>query len=600
MSLINGMFQDITGGTMLKYHRTFYTYETNTTNNICIEITGKTDEDYFGDTYIIPFVSTNENFDIDIYDESICLVLETGITMSAWTINYLNLLVTTGYSGYDNSSFEERIIYDQINDHYYKLDHKLNYTGVYETSIDTSEKWAIINFDDNTIWISGDTGHTNFYYNELDNCGISTGRELVMLRDINQFSVSNNAVKYIERCTTLLLVPIVIMNENVSGITYNSAYVTGEITSQGSSNVIEKGFCYSVFTSPTIDEYKINKGSGIGSFNSAITGLTKKTLYYIRPYAINSSGVGYGNEVSFKTSIAPTIQTTSISNTTQFTSEVNGLILDDGGEDIINIGACYSTGATPTINDYKIQTNEINDNFMIILTGLTSGTTYYTRSYAINKRGVGYGNILSLNTLNVSVPAITLYDAYDITYSGTSLNSSIIYNGGLPVTERGICYNLVSNPQIGINGATTIIGTGDLYNLINLSENTTYYARAYAKNAMGIGYSNEITFNTKIKPNVTINWTLDTGYRDGYFEIMINDEPIDEVMDGSYQYGTIYAYGGDVMSCRIYSNQGVSLTVSSPGISDTYNNVYSIISNDYTLIGNQDYNVQGQFINNYI
>ena len=133
-----------------------------------------------------------------------------------------------------------------------------------------------------------------------------------------------------------------------------------------------------------------------------------------------------------------------------------------------------------------------------------------------------------------------------------------------------------------------------------MSENTTYYARAYAKNAMGIGYSNEITFNTKIKPNVTINWTLDTGYRDGYFEIMINDEPIDEVMDGSYQYGTIYAYGGDVMSCRIYSNQGVSLTVSSPGISDTYNNVYSIISNDYTLIGNQDYNVQGQFINNYI
>jgi uncharacterized protein (TIGR02145 family) len=41
---------------------------------------------------------------------------------------------------------------------------------------------------------------------------------------------------------------------------------------------------------------------GIGSFTATLTNLKPKTTYYVRAYATNSSGTGYGNELTFTTS----------------------------------------------------------------------------------------------------------------------------------------------------------------------------------------------------------------------------------------------------------------------------------------------------------
>ena len=46
---------------------------------------------------------------------------------------------------------------------------------------------------------------------------------------------------------------------------------------------------------------KTTDGTGPRSFISAITGLTPHTQYYVRAYATNSTGTGYGNLLSFKT-----------------------------------------------------------------------------------------------------------------------------------------------------------------------------------------------------------------------------------------------------------------------------------------------------------
>ena len=40
---------------------------------------------------------------------------------------------------------------------------------------------------------------------------------------------------------------------------------------------------------------------GSGKFNSLLTGLTPSTIYYVRSYATNSVGTGYGNEIFFTT-----------------------------------------------------------------------------------------------------------------------------------------------------------------------------------------------------------------------------------------------------------------------------------------------------------
>jgi uncharacterized protein (TIGR02145 family) len=45
-----------------------------------------------------------------------------------------------------------------------------------------------------------------------------------------------------------------------------------------------------------------NEGSGAGAFESTMTGLEQNHKYYVRAYAINASGTGYGDQIVFTTS----------------------------------------------------------------------------------------------------------------------------------------------------------------------------------------------------------------------------------------------------------------------------------------------------------
>jgi len=90
-----------------------------------------------------------------------------------------------------------------------------------------------------------------------------------------------------------------------SSISYNSASMSGNVTNDGGANVTSRGFCWSTSTNPTIANSILNVGTGIGSFNGTITGLTGNTTYYVRAFATNSSGTAYGNEVSFTVGIQP-------------------------------------------------------------------------------------------------------------------------------------------------------------------------------------------------------------------------------------------------------------------------------------------------------
>lgn len=87
----------------------------------------------------------------------------------------------------------------------------------------------------------------------------------------------------------------------ITNITVNSANCGGDVTSYGSSSVTSKGVCWSISQNPTVTDNKTIDGIGIGSFNSTISGLLESTTYYVRAYATNSTGTGYGEQVSFTT-----------------------------------------------------------------------------------------------------------------------------------------------------------------------------------------------------------------------------------------------------------------------------------------------------------
>jgi uncharacterized protein (TIGR02145 family) len=87
----------------------------------------------------------------------------------------------------------------------------------------------------------------------------------------------------------------------ISEITHNSATSGGNITDDKGLTITSRGVCWSTDDTPTVGDNKTSDGAGAGNFVSVLTGLKGNTTYYVRAYAINSSGTGYGMALSFKT-----------------------------------------------------------------------------------------------------------------------------------------------------------------------------------------------------------------------------------------------------------------------------------------------------------
>ena len=93
----------------------------------------------------------------------------------------------------------------------------------------------------------------------------------------------------------------VLTTTEVIAVTQTTATSGGVITSDGGATVTERGVCWSTSQNPTIADSKTSDGTGAGTFTSAINGLTANTTYYVRAYATNSKGTGYGSAMSFTT-----------------------------------------------------------------------------------------------------------------------------------------------------------------------------------------------------------------------------------------------------------------------------------------------------------
>ncbi len=100
------------------------------------------------------------------------------------------------------------------------------------------------------------------------------------------------------------VVPPTVTTTAVSSIQVTTAVSGGNVTLWGGDSVTTRGVCWNLTGSPTTADHHTIDGAGLGSFASGLSPLTGNTTYYLRAYAVNSSGTGYGGELSFTTQIA--------------------------------------------------------------------------------------------------------------------------------------------------------------------------------------------------------------------------------------------------------------------------------------------------------
>jgi hypothetical protein len=102
-----------------------------------------------------------------------------------------------------------------------------------------------------------------------------------------------------------------------------------------------------------------------------------------------------------------------------------------------------------------------------------------------------------------TAPIITLSNIEEIGFDSAEITAKIDSNGGDSILYTGICWSKKPSPKDSIDLSKRVgWGLGTLgFTIENLEPGTTYFVRAYAKNSVGISYSEEKSFTT---PNLEI------------------------------------------------------------------------------------------------
>ncbi|MCE5348065.1 MAG: gliding motility-associated C-terminal domain-containing protein [Bacteroidales bacterium] len=300
---------------------------------------------------------------------------------------------------------------------------------------------------------------------------ISSGSGLMSANVEKQFSLTNltagtsydlyfvsedatpefSSIAKVQFTTNAYTVPV-LSTGTVTNISTNTATSGGSVSDDGGQSVIARGVCWSTSSNPTVSGSHSADGSGTGSFTSSLTDLSEGTTYYVRAYATNSVGTGYGNELSFTT-----ISTTISGSNGGTTVAPNALVYIASNATVT--GSALE-GAYVSING-----NYVSGQDILGIDGSASGTIG-TISYSFSP---------STGILSITGSAdVATYQAIirKVTYSNTeaipnasSRNIKISLNTALPFSGNGHYYEYVTNPGITWPEAKTIAANRKYFGL---------------------------------------------------------------------------------------------------------------------------------------
>ncbi len=212
------------------------------------------------------------------------------------------------------------------------------------------------------------------------------------------------------------MVPTVITS-SVTSILVKTAQSGGQVTAWGGDTVIARGICWNTKGNPSISDSKTVNGNGLGSYTSIIYPLQATTTYYVRAYATNSIGTGYGVIDTFTTqSPMPAVRK---------------VVAKDGSGDFTTVQSAFDavpknyTG-TYTIfiknGIYKEKLLLDSSRVNVVLIGESKDSTILTFDDYAGKNNLGTSGSYSTS---IDVPDFT---AMNMTFQNTVVNDGSVAN----------------------------------------------------------------------------------------------------------------------------------------------------------------------------
>lgn len=228
----------------------------------------------------------------------------------------------------------------------------------------------------------------------------------------------------------------VLTTTDVTNITSSTASGGGNITNDGGATITARGVCWSIKIDPTIKDNKTSDGTGAGSFSSSITGLNCGTGYFLRAYATNSFGTGYGMTLSIKTTgqspCTPIVTTGDATNFQTGKATLNGNINPNGSSASVTFEYGTTTNYGNSIPaSQSLVVGELSTNVNAVINGLAPNTNYHYRLKAQNTFGISFGTdkIFKLDCMVCKMVnyenGIVINSGNEATYCGSDLENRI-------------------------------------------------------------------------------------------------------------------------------------------------------------------------------
>jgi len=382
-------------------------------------------------------------------------------------------------------------------------------------------------------------------------------------------------------CEEKPTIPILTTNA-ATEITTTSAVSGGVITNDGGAPVISKGTCWNTSDDPTIDNNKTIETGESNSFTSNLTGLSPKTLYYVRAYATNSAGTGYGESISFTTlGDTPASVATNATNIAIDSAILNGSVNPNSLSTTVSFewGTTTDYGNSVAANQSPV-TGDTSINVSVKLTDLSPGTTYHFRIKAENSLGITYSSDMTFSTLG-DVPAVTTMDITNLHTHTASLNGSVNPNY-LSTSVKFEWGTTTSYDSTTTVQQSPLTGNSDVnvnIDLSGLSPGTTYHYRIVATNELGTTYGNDMTFKTLGDvPAVTILDITNLQTHAATLNCSVNPNYLSTSV--TFEWGTTTSYDNTTAAPQslLTGNSDVSVYIDLSGLSPGTTYHYRIVA----------------------
>jgi uncharacterized protein (TIGR02145 family) len=248
-----------------------------------------------------------------------------------------------------------------------------------------------------------------------------------------------------------------VITKVASDVKFNVATLNGEVTDEGFSATTDRGFVFSEKnTNPSNNFGKIRLGYGKGVYSIFIDALEGNTKYYYTAYATNTKGTAYGEVQSF---------TTADYNT----AILRGNLVDTGGATITESGVCFGLNPNPTISDNKVIANKPSIGsyigpYSVNAVNLKVNSKYYYRAYAINSKGIVYGNEQSFSTLNNTTIVVEVKSKTGRIWMDRNLGATRVATSSKDVESYGDLYQWgrkLDGHQNRTSGVTNTLANSD-------------------------------------------------------------------------------------------------------------------------------------------